>query len=450
MVVFRLPDTRSLDTLERMFDVLVEEVDALDDGELTSRLCDLERRRRALDAEIAAVVNSAERRGVYRADGHRSVRGWVVALTNCSDAHASRVRSLGRLQYELPVAGEALLSGAIGPDQAQLLARVRHNPRCGDQLADVIELLLGQAAELPFVHFRLCARRWESLADANGAHRAREHHQACRTASVFADADGLDLRASGGNSLDAAEMVEIFEKFREAEFLTDWDRAVAEHGDRANASHLARTDPQRRHDALLAIFRAAVGAAVAQRVSEPTVNIVVDEHTFVAHLAGLLDPDAAPAGHTPDPTTIRCETSNGVLLHPDDVVRAALIGRVRRVVFDQAGTVIDFGRRQRLFTGSAREAVLLHATRCVWPGCTVTAGRCEIDHLNPWGNSGPTSPSNGGPVCQSHNRWKNRGYTIRRDSHGSWHTYRPDGTELTQPPLVGAAVHNRPQPVCRP
>lgn len=419
-----------------MFDVLVEELETLDDRGLACRLIELEQRRRLLDAEMAAVVNAADRRAIYRADGHRSVQAWTMALTNCSGAEASRTRRLGRLQHDLPVVGDALSSGAIGPGQAHLLARVRSNPRCGDQLADVIELLLGQAAGLPFAHFRLCARRWESLADADGAHKDREHDQARRTASVFADESGLDLRASGGNPLEAAELVEIFEKFREAEFLTDWDQAVAAHGDRAAGSHLARTDPQRRHDALVAIFRAAAGAALEERVVEPTVNIVIDEQTFTTHLDRLLNPDAARAAGTPDPITIRCETSNGVLLHPDDVIRAALIGRVRRVVFDGAGTVIDVGRRQRLFTGPAREAVLLQASRCVWPGCTVTAGHCQSDHLRSWVDGGPTSPANGGPACQHHNRWKTRGYTVRRDAHGFWHTYRPDGTELNQPPLA--------------
>jgi hypothetical protein len=34
-------------------------------------------------------------------------------------------------------------------------------------------------------------------------------------------------------------------------------------------------------------------------------------------------------------------------------------------------------------------------------------------------------------MCSHHNLIKNRGYRTRRDSHGHWHTYRPDGTEIT-------------------
>ena len=35
----------------------------------------------------------------------------------------------------------------------------------------------------------------------------------------------------------------------------------------------------------------------------------------------------------------------------DDAVNAALIGHIRRVVYDASGTVIDLGRRSRLFRG---------------------------------------------------------------------------------------------------
>jgi hypothetical protein len=115
----------------------------------------------------------------------------------------------------------------------------------------------------------------------------------------------------------------------------------------------------------------------------------------------------------------------------DDVLAAALTGRVRRVVFDTAGVVIDLGRRARLFTGGARDAVMLGDRWCLWPGCDLRSGRCQTDHTTPWAASnGATRPDNGGPACARHNRWKQHGYHTRRDPTGHWHTYRPDGTEI--------------------
>jgi hypothetical protein len=99
-------------------------------------------------------------------------------------------------------------------------------------------------------------------------------------------------------------------------------------------------------------------------------------------------------------------------------------------VVDSAGVVINMGRRQRLFKGNARQAVLLQSSRCVIAGCATPIHRCQADHLTEWGRHGTTDGPNGGPVCGRHNRLKNSGYRVHRDDQGFWHTYRPDGTEI--------------------
>jgi hypothetical protein len=172
----------------------------------------------------------------------------------------------------------------------------------------------------------------------------------------------------------------------------------------------------------------------AQR-PEPTLNIVMDINTFERTLSTLgLVPEA---NVSPLPTLEalaidkwRSETTAGTLINPVEAVLAALHGHVRRVVFDSASNVVNLGRRRRLFDGSAREAVFLQALRCIWPGCFIPVGRCQADHVNDWQHGGRTRSENGAPLCGRHNRWKNRGYTVWRDGDGTWHTYRPDGTEI--------------------
>ena len=90
-------------------------------------------------------------------------------------------------------------------------------------------------------------------------------------------------------------------------------------------------------------------------------------------------------------------------------------GQVRRVVVDSAGVVINMGRRQRLFRGNARQAILLQSSRCVIAGCATPIRRCEADHLTEWGRHGHTDGPNGAPVCGRHNRLKNSGYRVHRD-----------------------------------
>lgn len=162
------------------------------------------------------------------------------------------------------------------------------------------------------------------------------------------------------------------------------------------------------------------------------VNLTVDLDTFHEMLidAGLIADGMLRRDPPRGPVTKLCETDTGVPVDSLTVLQAAIAGSVRRVVVDRAGQVIEWGRKRRLFTGSARRAVMLQASRCIYPGCRTPLGNCQADHLNEWANHGPTRPANGGPLCGRHNRFKSRGYRVWRDPAGQWHTYRPDGTEI--------------------
>ncbi len=81
---------------------------------------------------------------------------------------------------------------------------------------------------------------------------------------------------------------------------------------------------------------------------------------------------------------------------------------------------IELGRKRRLFTGSAREAVLLMATRCDFLGCDVPGAHTQIDHLDEWErDGGSTDPVNAGLGCGGHNRAKHRKYTAKRHRNGT-------------------------------
>ncbi len=121
------------------------------------------------------------------------------------------------------------------------------------------------------------------------------------------------------------------------------------------------------------------------------------------------------------------------MVDPRAVVAAAIVGKVPRIVLRSDDVVLDFGRRERLFTGQLREAVLLSARRWVWRGCDRPASQSQADHVHPHGRHGPTNVANGAPLCEHHNIWKNQGFRTWRDSHALWHTYRPDGTEIVWP-----------------
>ena len=228
-----------------------------------------------------------------------------------------------------------------------------------------------------------------------------------------------------GGLAQGAVMREIFERFCDAEFSADWDSTLARFGDNACYALMPRSDAQRRFDAMYAIFERAAAIDPGATSAVPLVNLVLDVPTLERYLAGTGD-IAVPA----DPRQRRCETVSGIPVPTSDVITAMIWGQVRRVVVDSAGVVINMGRRRRLFTGNARQAILLQSSRCVVAGCATPIRRCEADHMNEWARHGPTDGANGAPVCGRHNRLKNSGYRVHRDDHGFWHTYRPDGTEI--------------------
>jgi hypothetical protein len=389
---------------------------------------ELEHRRR--EADIVVLVAEAERRRLGAADGHRTIRNYLRAELNWSPLQIVRRRRLAALFDLVPDAHAALRDGRIGIAQADELARARANPRCGDLLADSAALLIEFCEQRDYDTAKACIAGWEIRADLDGAHRDRQASNERRRAFVTELDGGVHVEASGGSSLDAAELVAIFDAFVEAEFRND----VAERTERCGPDAdgpLRRTDAQRRFDALRAIFRSAAANPAWTPAIPMLLNIVVDDTTFRHELArhGLA---TLADGGVPDPATGRCESDSGIQLHPDDALRAALDGHIRRVVIDSSGVVTDVGRKRRLFTGVMRDIAKLLAHRCNAPGCTVRARFAQIDHLAEWdADNGPTSLVNAAVTCGHHNRAKHRNHLrVRRRPDGQVNWVRPDGTAI--------------------
>jgi hypothetical protein len=419
------------DAVEAAVALLGDGLDGLDGRGLAVRLGDVERAMRRLEAVAVSIVASADRREVFRDDGHVSVRGWVKASTRVSDRTVTQRVRTARLCTALPECHAALAGGGLGVEQVRELARVFANPRCGDELPTVIDRLVGLAGEAPFEGFSRALRQWERLADADGAFGDAEAAHAGRSARLVMVGEEGYLDARMG-AVQFAAMREVFDRFTRAEFDAEWDQLRQEHGDDACPGMLERTDGQRRADALAAIFTRAAAADPAARDPEPVVDIVIDQAVYETQLEAMVTGE--PARFNPGSLDHqRCSTTSGAPVDPADAVAASLIGHVRRVVLDGDGRIIDLGHRSRIFTGGARTAALLQAAldgdgRCIWPGCGLH--QCQIDHTVGWAEGGSTTPANATPLCPRHNRFKTRGYRCWRDPTGTWHTIRPDGTEI--------------------
>jgi hypothetical protein len=408
----------------------VESLTAIDpaglDSELVTQWAEgVERIRRQVDASGIAVADHLDTENPFREHGFFTAKAWLKHRLQLSGAEAFRRVQAARMQRRLSVWAGGERAGLVGVAQTELLARIAANPLLDDELlAESSWDLLGDAIDLPYDDFARRARRWEALADPEGAAATAERNRDQRDAMILPrDDGGWDLHASL-DGISGAEFREILAHFVDAEWRADWDEARRRLGDDATTADLRRTEPQRRADALHAMALAAASKTADAARACPTVNLLIDQDTFEASLRG------EPVD-TARYREVVCRTERGHELHPDDVVNTALWAHVRRVVHDSANVVIDLGRRRRLYQQGAREAVMLLEVRCAWVGCDRPAEWCQADHSIGWAAHGATVPRNGQPLCGRHNRLKETGYQVYRDDAGRWHTIHPEGREIT-------------------
>ncbi len=318
-------------------------------------------------------------------------------------------------------------AGEIGTDQVGELARAFRNPRCGQQLVESETLLLEHERDLTARQFEFAVKHWLSVADAEGIkqrHDSLHKHRDLRITPQFDG--GFKIDGTFGPEQGAA-IKEIHDRYTETERLVDWAAAKAEHGDNVTPADLARTEAQRRADAFYAIFVNAASTAADAQKPEPLVTIIMSEDAYQAGLA-----DIAGQAVVFDPKQYwrwQCETLGGTTLTPGAALAAAMAGHIQRVVI--GATEASVSQKTRSFTGPLRRMIQTLDTTCVWVGCDIPSARCQVDHMTPWRTTQNTSASNGAPLCGKHNRYKEHGYRTWRDTRGSWHIQRPDGTTIT-------------------
>ncbi len=402
------------------------DLEVLDGAEVLALVDDLECEARRLRAAQLAVMAEVDRRGLHRADGHASAKVLVRHRGQLPGGEALGRDKTMRALRELPEIAAALAAGEIGAAQVDLIGRVHANARVRHLMAPQQARFLGWARAMSYREFDLQMREWERLVDTNGAAPANERRHHNRDAKLIQDPIELGWTLMGWYACaQGAAMRDIFDHYISAELMADWEKARAEHGEKACEAHLPRSGAQRRADALWQLFQDAAKSEGSAVPVGWVHNIVWSADAYEAMLARLDGADPQPV----DVDTYKCQTIDGTPLEPLEAAAGSLVNKVRRVIVDARSEVIDLGRA-RLFAGAARLAAQLASPRCLWPGCEVPTSRCEIDHLHPHGQGGHTCPGNGGPLCGRHNRWKQKGFTISRDPTGTWHISRPDGTHL--------------------
>lgn len=395
---------------------------------LAADLVSWDRLRRSIDGALVGAVAGLARSGEWSVAGHRSPTSWLVATTGLRRPAAGSLRSTCEQVADHPALAAAAATGRLSMDHLRLLLTARVAPLVDAFDADVDELIAGACRmTADALAHRLARWRFDALArlaenEPDGPEPEDPSGTTCRVTDLLwgrARAE-LDLAPA-----DAAELKAALERERQAMAalgaLDEDPRSLREiHG-----------------DLLMAIIRRGSPRSDACAPA-PLLNVTVDLDTLLRR-SGEHDPAARTrrvadiAGHGP--------VSDATI---DELVTRAKVALL--VTHPVTGQPLWYGRARRLATPAQRQAVVAASDgHCAFPGCTVPAERCQVDHRSGWDAGGRTDIDNLDLLCAFHNRLKHRWRLgAVRAPDGTLRWSHPDGTPLRSRYEVITGRHERP------
>jgi hypothetical protein len=371
-------------------EALTESIDALQtvgpsafaDGE---SIVTLERLLARMESFVTTAVAEFDLWGEYAADGARTTATWLSTRCRLSGAEARRQVRRGRRLSHLPRCAAAWARGELTSAQVDVMIGLSR-PVTEEALSRDEEHLVGEACTLRHDQFVRVAAYWEQLADPDGVE-----------ADALAQVDRRDVYLAqslnqmwlGGMTLDPASGAAVAQELNRLEhflFEADWARAKEALGREPRLDDLARTSAQRRSDALVEMAARSKTAPADGRRPAPLFTVLVGYETLHGRIL---------------------ELAGGGVLTPGSLLPWLDEAYLERAVFQPGGRV-EVGATARLFTGATRRAIELRDRGCTHPYCDQRVEDCEVDHIVPYADGGPTTQENGRLLCGFHNRLRSQ------------------------------------------
>lgn len=355
----------------------------LADGETIEAL---HRQLERLGAVTTRAVAGFDAGRSWEDSGARTASAWVSWRCHIPLASARRRVQLGRALRHMPSVEAAWVAGDIGEAHVGLLADAR-TPATADYFERDEAMLVGQAGDLRYHHFVRSLAYWCQRADPDGTEKSAKAQHEDRSLRLSATFGGSWVLNGLFDPINGSIIADVLKKLEDELFEADWAQAKARVGEGVRVSDLDRTPAQRRADALVEMARRAAAMPAGSRLPEPLFSVLVGYETFAGRI---------------------CELANATVVAPGALVGWLDRAWVERVVFDGPSRVTDVGARQRLFTGATRRGVEVRDQQCFHQSCEAPAEDCEIDHVVPWSEGGPTTQANGRVACGFHNRERHK------------------------------------------
>lgn len=313
----------------------------------------------------------------------------------------------------LDAASDALANGTLGLAHVRVLVDVLTgvDPHLDEAVRGRIEhQVVGHAIANPITPAQLQRRAQQLLLalDPDGAAARRDQARRGRYVSCRPDDHGMAWLSAYLPAQDARACFDALDGQAGADPDSDDDRGLG----------------ARRADALVDRLLTGYFDGNSPDVAPDSVrrDVRIDVTVPIAVLTGDSDAPGELGSHGPIDAQLARE-----LAFSDDATW-------RRLVTEElTGTVLDVGTTRYRPPAGLDRFVRLRDRTCRWPGCSVAAARCDLDHTVPYPD-GPTSEDNLVALCRKHHRLKTlAGFTTEQQGD-IWQVSTPTGRVISNGP----------------
>ena len=271
-----------------------------------------------------------------------------------------------------PQIADALATGRTTTPHLRALAQVA-TPRRQQLLTEHDATLAEESQRLTIADFTTLARRWAALADD---HLAGDNHGEHHPRNEVHAAVTIDGRLDGTFNLDPGAGAGLLDAL---DHLAPPDPAEAPDG--------VRNLAERRGDAL-ADLATWYHQGATPGANPPNLNVVVDVATL--------------NGDTPDLARARSDLAGIGPITRATLKQLSCGATLSRLIMAGDSIILDMGRKTRLATPNQQRAVRIRDGGCIFPSCDRPAQWCDIHHIKPYAQGGPTNLDNMVCLCRRH------------------------------------------------
>jgi hypothetical protein len=408
-----------LETLQRVADNLRTALAQFDpelvDGPDAARLLEVfaELEKLAAGGKLLA-ARRVESSNIWRRTGHRSAAAHVAEATGTGMGPAITALEAARQLGSLPATDEAMRKGQLSEAQVKEIAgaAVVH-PGAEQELVEA-------AGKQPMSVLKLRCRRVRATGqDQSATYAAIRRRRYLRN---WIDNDGA-VRLDARLTPDEGARLVTAVKYQADHLARQARRAGVDEPSKAVAADalvllVCGLVPTADENAGTAGDR--IGSARARSRAQGTKDTVSGPSTML-HVR--VDHAALVRGHL-DPGEI-CEIP-GIGPIPVEVAQRLAVDSILSVLVTDGVDVMTVAHAGRTIPAPVRRALIERDQACAVPGCDVRDA-LEIDHVDPFGQGGPTRLTNLVRLCHWHHYLKtHQRHRIER-TEGGWRWHVPDG-----------------------